>query len=487
MTSKPHHVENKEVIENIPEPIKTGKEILPPPSKQEDLPLSEFKSKQDKFEIDFLQPWGAIQGVSFKLHQDYKFPLKYGFLLGDKSIAFQNKSQVPGEIVFGHQDSEKKISKRFVFHNSNYTIELYIKIENLKNDALTINLPLLLGSLDLSSRNIQARYQDIIVATQDKVQHLQARKDIAFEDIKFLGLRDRYFALIVEPEGGKFSGFIHKIGAEESEIGLKFKDVILSAGEQIEQKFLIYMGPQDLRLINQINPSWAGIINYGMFDFIAQILWQLLEFLYRLLHNWGWAIVALSFLVYFALYPLSLKQMRSMKEMQLLQPKIEELRKVYKDNPQKLNKEVLELYRQHKVNPLGGCLPLILQMPIFFALYQVLLRAVALKGANFLWIKDLSEPDRLFILPVSLPLLGNEINILPIVMTVIMFIQQKITTLSTAGSSAEQQKLMMIIFPLMFGFIFYRMPSGLVLYWFINSALMLSYYILIHRRDDRKK
>ena len=164
-----------------------------------------------------------------------------------------------------------------------------------------------------------------------------------------------------------------------------------------------------------------------------------------------------------------------MKDMQVLQPRIEELRKTYKDNPQKLNKEIMELYREHKVNPFGGCLPLVLQMPIFFGLYQGLMRSVALKGANFLWIKDLSEPDRLFVLTNSLPLLGKEINILPIIMAIGMFFQQKLSMVSTGGSSAEQQKMMMIIFPVMFGVIFYHMPSGLVLYWFINSLLMTAY------------
>lgn len=170
-----------------------------------------------------------------------------------------------------------------------------------------------------------------------------------------------------------------------------------------------------------------------------------------------------------------------MKEMQKLQPYIEELRKQHKDNPQKLNKEIMELYREHKVNPLGGCLPLILQMPIFFALYQALMRSVALKGAKFLWIKDLSEPDKLFLLPFPQPF--DSLNILPILMMIGMFVQQKISAPATASSStAEQQKLMLLIMPLMFGFIFYSMPAGLVLYWFINSTLMLLYQLRISKR-----
>ena len=200
------------------------------------------------------------------------------------------------------------------------------------------------------------------------------------------------------------------------------------------------------------------------------------------MHNWGWAIIILSLVVYFLLFPLSLKQMRSMKEMQALQPKIEALRKELKDNPQRLNKEIMELYKEHKVNPLGGCLPLLLQMPIFFALYQALIRSVSLRGAHFLWIKDLSSPDQFFTLKFALPVLGNQINILPILMAIGMFVQQKISTVKATGEAAQQQKIMSIIMPVMFGVIFYHMPSGLVLYWFVNSALMLFYQLRMNRQ-----
>jgi len=126
---------------------------------------------------------------------------------------------------------------------------------------------------------------------------------------------------------------------------------------------------------------------------------------------------------------------------------------------------------------------MILQIPVFFALYQALMRSTALKGAKFLWIKDLSEPDKLFSLPFSVPILGNEINILPILMTILMFVQQK-SSMGAGGAtpeSAQQQKIMLIIFPLLFGFIFYHMPSGLVLYWFINSALMLVFQLRLQK------
>jgi len=171
--------------------------------------------------------------------------------------------------------------------------------------------------------------------------------------------------------------------------------------------------------------------------------------------------------------------MKSMKEMQILQPKMDQLRKTYGDNSKKLNEEMMKLYKDHKVNPFSGCLPMILQIPIFISLYQVLSRSIALKGASFLWIKDLSEPDRLFKFPVTIPFVGEYFNLLPILMAIGMFIQQKMSSANATGQAAEQQKMMVIIFPIMFGVMFYNVPSGLVMYWFLNSTLMLLYQIKV--------
>jgi YidC/Oxa1 family membrane protein insertase len=143
----------------------------------------------------------------------------------------------------------------------------------------------------------------------------------------------------------------------------------------------------------------------------------------------------------------------------------------------------MELYRTHKVNPLGGCLSLIPQLPIFLALYQALMRSPFLRGAEFLWIKDLSEPDKLISFKQNIPFMGNELNILPILMAIGMLVQQKITKMpSTDQKSAEQQKIMTLLMPLLFGVIFYRMPSGLVLYWFVNSMLTLIYQLRANRK-----
>ena len=157
-----------------------------------------------------------------------------------------------------------------------------------------------------------------------------------------------------------------------------------------------------------------------------------------------------------------------MKKMQALQPQMTKLREQHKNSPEKLNKEMMELYKKNKINPLGGCVPMLFQMPIFIGLYQVLWRSVMFKGSSFLWIKDLSAPDRLYVFENSLPIIGNEFNILPIIMVVIMAFQQKLSSKNMAATDPAQiaqQKMMMTVFPLFLGFIFYKFASGLSLYF----------------------
>ena len=156
---------------------------------------------------------------------------------------------------------------------------------------------------------------------------------------------------------------------------------------------------------------------------------------------------------------------------------MEALRKAHKNDAQKLNREVMELYKKYKINPMSGCLPMILQMPIFFALYQVLMRSIELRGAPFLWIKDLSQPDRLIMFKTPILLLGGELNLLPILMAIAMFFQQKLSTPANAGADdqiVQQQKMMAVMMPILFGFLFYRLPSGLVMYWLTNTLLTVA-------------
>lgn len=247
------------------------------------------------------------------------------------------------------------------------------------------------------------------------------------------------------------------------------------------QKFksLFYAGPTKYENLTAYEHDFEDLIGRGFFGALKKYTLITLLFFNSIVHNYGIAIILLTVLIKILFTPLTHKSFESMRKMQELQPQMKALQEKYKDRPQDLNREVMELYRKHKANPFGGCFPILLQMPIFIALYQTLSRSVELKGAPFIWwITDLSEPDRLFTLPFSLPVVGDAVNVLPILMIGSMVLQQKLTP--TAAS--KDQERMMLIMPIVFGVIFYNLPSGLVLYWFVNNILTIAHQT-IHRKS----
>ena len=471
---------------NPAEPVKMTQEApvltTPPPELSVKSPESTFSVERDNRIIRIIDPQAAVSEVEFKAYQAYKYHLRYGLLYNNvPPLVFKQIRQSDDQLVFSASDQTKQITKTIIFHNNSYVIDLQIEIKNITPSSLSTRIPLTLGVLNFTGDPNKTRYEDLTASVDEKVIHPNPRKNNRIDNIRFFAMRDRYFCAIIEPADKNYLGVVEKISPNESEIGIISPEIVLGSGQVVAQKFRIYMGPQDLSIINAAAPAWASVLYYGTFDIISQVLLQVVAFLHAVVKNWGVAIILLSILIYLVLYPLSIKQMRSMKEMQALQPKIEALRKQNKDNPQKLNKEIMELYKEHKVNPLGGCLPMVLQIPIFFALYQALIRSIALKGAAFLWVKDLSEPDRLMILPFAMPFLGNELNLLPILMVIVMFLQQKLTSTASSGMSSEQQKIMLFMMPVIFLVIFYKMPAGLVLYWFVNSTLMFLFQLKINR------
>ncbi|MBN2373293.1 membrane protein insertase YidC, partial [bacterium] len=200
--------------------------------------------------------------------------------------------------------------------------------------------------------------------------------------------------------------------------------------------------------------------------------------------NWGAALIVLAALINIVLYPLTTKRyLESARNMQALQPKINELKEKYKDDPKKMNQAMLDLYKEHKINPLGGCLPLLLQMPIFIALYRTLIVSIELKGAQFLWMKDLAVPDRLFKMPLPPPF--DYFNLLPILMAGAMFLQQKNTQKAAPKQADKTQQQMMVMMPLIFGVIFYNFASGLVLYWLTSTLTMTGFSYAYNKRLDQ--
>ena len=255
----------------------------------------------------------------------------------------------------------------------------------------------------------------------------------------------------------------------------------LAAGASIEDEFLLYLGPNELE--NLLVLVLSDLFNFGKFDPIGKLFVGSLELLKKICRSYGLAIIALTALINLILFPLTRVSYMSMKRMQLIQPQMAKLREQHKKNPDKLNKEMMELYKKHKVNPFGGCIPMIVQIPIFIALYVALSKSVILINSKFLWIKDLSSPDRVY-LPFSLPFAGNYIHLLPLLMVAAMAVQQKFTQIKIENQDPTmetQQKMMAVMMPVIFGFVFYQMPSGLVLYWLTNTLIMATYQLRLKK------
>jgi len=236
-------------------------------------------------------------------------------------------------------------------------------------------------------------------------------------------------------------------------------------------KFHAYIGPKEYVTLENIDPVLVNAIEYGWFTFAAAPLFKLLMWLHGMFGNWGWAIIALTILIRLVLYPLTYKGMLSMQKMKDLAPKIKEIQTKHKGDPQRMNAAVMEVYRKHGANPLGGCLPLLMQIPVFFAIYRVLLNAVELQGAAWIfWIDDLSRMDPTFILPI---LMGAS-----------MYFQQKMTP--NSFTDPLQQKVFQFL-PVIFTFFFVTFPSGLVLYWFVNNLFSIGQQVIVNRKYEAIK
>ena len=232
-----------------------------------------------------------------------------------------------------------------------------------------------------------------------------------------------------------------------------------------------YIGPKDYKTLEAINHNLTKIIEYGWFTFIAKPMFILLQYIHSLVENWGWTIVIITILLKLMLYPLAKKGMVSMQKLKDLAPKIKDIQEKYKGDSQKASMHMMELYKKHGANPMGGCLPIILQIPIFFAIYRVLLNAIELKDAPWiLWIDDLSVMDPYFVLPI--------------LMGITMFLQQKITPNTMQD---EMQRKIFMFLPLIFTFFFAMFPAGLTLYWFINNLFTVAQQYTINKSFDKAR
>jgi len=303
--------------------------------------------------------------------------------------------------------------------------------------------------------------------------------------LRFAGLEDSYFAAVFLPDSPSdtfqasrevWTPADWKGSEKEKPSPIR---AVLAAAQPAPLAFRLIVAPKALDVLRSVNPPVDGLVDFGWFKVVAEPLFLALRYIHaRWVHNYGWAIIILTLFLNLAMFPLKLKGMKSAQEMQKIAPIVKEIQERYKQykfndpRKQRMNEEIMKLYKEHHVNPVGGCLPMLLQMPLLYGFYRVLQYSIELRHAPWFWcVKDLSAPDQCY------PF-GIHLAILPTIMVVTMFFAQKMTPTPTADPA---QQRMMLFMPLMFGIMFYRLASGVVLYYLMANVVGIGQQLLINK------
>lgn len=479
--STPQQQEVKKEDKNLPStniqlPIASKEE---PKSEAKDQRYREIKVENDVFKVTLTNEGGTIKSVELKKYKDNK---GNPIVLASKEInalsitrdgkfefsktyfefeSFNLDFKEPKEaiITFSHNDGALSIKRTFSFSKTDYAIDVKEEVSGVGQYFVTLGKEF--GIFDKDDSNhwgpVILKEADRIEITPSKVKETQTYK----EGVKWIALEDKYFFSAIVP----LSKFNQVVLLPYNGNVLAFVDF-----KEGQNSYKLFAGPKEYDYLKKFNLGLEHIVDFGFFSILARPLFWFLKLLYSITHNYGVAIIILTILVRIPFIPLVNRGQKSMQKLSELQPKLMKLREQYKDDPQRLQKEMMELYRKYKVNPMSGCLPILLQIPVFFALYKVLTVAIELRQAPFmLWIQDLSAKDPYYVLPI--------------LMGATMVIQQKMTP-STMDST--QQKIMLLM-PVVFTFLFLTFPSGLVLYWLVNNIFGIAQQFYINQKIKKAK
>ncbi|WP_432735434.1 membrane protein insertase YidC [Maridesulfovibrio sp. FT414] len=382
-----------------------------------------------------------------------------------------------GSLIFRGDVEGFRIERRLTFHADNYLIDEDVRVINKSNPSGMGRLAFTTATRSLTAEDDRYNPTRISWYGSDKLTEETDREDLretgmtASGNIDWAAIDSNYFILALVPGSdditvkGKLQDDIFRVAAEQN----------VSFDKDIERQLSCsyYFGPMDAKLMEKVPGNLGKAVNFGWFDLIAKPLVIALEWFHQYTHNYGIAIILLTVVIKLLFWPLSQKSYKSMEQMKRLQPMIAKLREKHGDDREALNKEMMQLYKTYNVNPAGGCLPMVLQIPVFFGLYKALMGTVALRHADFIhylpftdivWLADLSAKDPLYITPI--------------VMGATMFLQQKMTP---SAGDPTQQKIMMFL-PLVFTFMFLNFPAGLVVYWMVNNILSIAQQWMMTRK-----
>ncbi len=370
------------------------------------------------------------------------------------------------------------VTRTYTFHRGSHLIDMAVKVENNSSSDWQ-------GSFyrqqqrthfgqESQSMFMMQTYMGGVIYTPEELY-----EKIQFSDMQetklnrtniqggWIGMMQHYFLGAWIPAAAENNTFFSNYKDYRYYLGMISPSETLTPGQSKQYFSKLYVGPKDQNVLEDISPGLELTADYGFLTVIAKPLFWLLSAIHSLIGNWGWAIIFLTVIIKLAFYKLSETSYKSMANMRKLQPRLQSLKERYGDDRQGMNKAMMEMYKKEKINPLGGCLPILVQIPVFIALYWVLLEAVELRQAPFmLWIQDLSAKDPYFVLPI--------------LMGATMFIQQK---LNPAPMDPMQAKIMMAL-PFVFTVFFLFFPAGLVLYWVVNNGLSIAQQWVITKRVE---
>ncbi len=499
------------------EPRQTGTEQVL--MLETDLFKAELSSKGGVIRKWTLKNYNSWDGIPVQL-VDYDHMGDLSLLFGTKDGKLVNTRELyhepnyrPWQKVVLTGDDEYKVTltlpatnggrivKVFRFKNGVYGFDVEIRMENMGSVIANFEYQVVwesglryaeLNSVDESNSAAAFVYAgneltEIDASTVGEVE----TKDVS-GSVSWVATRTKYFGLAIIPEEGESEGAylegsrraMPNSGAKE-DYGIAVK--VPFRGDASEtHTFSVFLGPLEYDVLTSYGKDLDRILSLGWAWLIRPISVYVMIPLFKVIHyvvpNWGLVLIIFAIIIKIALHPLSKTSMKSMKKMQALQPMMEEIREKYKEDPQKMNQQIMNLYKEYGVNPAGGCLPLLLQFPILIALYSVFRSAIELRQADFIWwIHDLSIPDKLVSLPFQLPIFGlSDISGLALLMGITTFVQQKMTV------KDPRQKTMVYVMPAMLFLLFNSFPAGLNLYYFAFNLLSIGQQMLINRQHDQE-
>ncbi len=437
-----------------------------------------FDFENDDYYLKFDLKGGYIKELGLKkfLRKDEKFfSLNEGILFFVEGNFLNDKEYIAevrdNNVFLLKENPEFVLSKSYKILSNDYIFSYVEKIKNKtkterKFDRYTDIIKINKGILTTQRGYIPPKIIVSINKLPVFLDPYRIKEEKVYKNCRWVGLNLRYSLIFIYlPE--KSTVYVLP---ENEYICVKLIDenFILESGEEKTIDLKFYAGPSDYFVAR--NYIKEDIFGKGFFTVIGRFLFSVLSGIHKVIPNWGWAIIILTFIIKILFFPLTRKSLKSMKQLQKLRPYLQDIQKKYKDNPHQLQKELMNIYKEYNINPFAGCLPTIIQIPIFIGFFLALRNSIFLRGAPFiLWIKDLSLPDTVF-------KIGNfPVNILPFLMTVSSYFQQKLTP------AEPGQQSLTIIMPLMFLFILYNFPSGLLLYWVTMNIASLIEQIFISK------